>query len=88
MAKFKYELGSKVRDRISGYEGIITSRTEWLYGCLRYMVQSQALKDGKPIDSIGCDEEALELIEPVKAQETKATGGPHDEPSRPSDPQR
>lgn len=59
---FKHALGLTARDKISGYTGIVTGRTEWFYGCLRYNLQAPELKDGKPVDEITIDEEQLELL--------------------------
>ena len=44
------KLGSKVRDSITGLEGIATARTEYLYGCVRITITPTELKDGKPVD--------------------------------------
>src|ERR1700728_2195934 len=43
------KLGDVVRDRISGFAGVATSRTEYLNGCVRWQVSPQHLHDGKPI---------------------------------------
>ena len=53
-------LGDKVKDRITGYTGIVVARTDWLYGCTRFSVQSSELKDGKPIEAEWFDEKALD----------------------------
>jgi hypothetical protein len=57
------ELGMKVRDLITGIEGIVTARTEWLNQCNRYVVQPQETKDGKPVESSSFDEMDLEIVE-------------------------
>jgi hypothetical protein len=77
-AVFKLELGTRVKDKVTGYTGIVIGRTEWLYGCRRYTVQSQEMKDGKPVDGMGFDEDALEIIEvaAVKGHKPAKTGGP------------
>ena len=82
--KFKFELGAQVEDKITGYKGMITGRTEWLFGCRRYSIQSKEMKDGKPVDAWGCDEDALQLKRQVKkVQITKRRAGPSGgEPSR------
>ncbi len=88
----KIELGDRVKDVVTGFRGIVIAVTEWLQGCTTVTVRSEELKDGKPIDSISFDEPQLQILaksivpskltmEPVKA---RRTGGPHDEPSRPS----
>lgn len=85
---FKIELGSTVRDKTTGYTGLVTGRTEWLYGCRRYTVQSQKLHDGKPIESVGCDEDALLVLKTAKPAKLLDTGGPQPEPSRPRNARR
>jgi hypothetical protein len=94
---FKIALGAKVKDKVTGYVGVVTGRHEYLYGCFRYTVQAQELKDGKAVDAMGADEEQLEVIK-EKTSVTPAnqlTGGPGDagparrkEPARRADPGR
>ena len=55
-------LGDKVRDRVSGLEGIVVARTNWLNGCIRFTIQPQELKDGKPVDTSWFDIEDMELV--------------------------
>lgn len=71
----KVELGKKVRDTLSGIEGIATARTEFLYGCARILVETSERKDGKPVE-IWVDEQRLLSTSQAK------TGGPG--PSSPS----
>lgn len=60
--KFKHEIGKRAKCKITGFEGIITVRCEFLTGCNRYCLQPTELKDGKPIDSMYFDEEQIEVI--------------------------
>mgnify|MGYP001560420616 CR=1 FL=1 len=60
---FRHPLGARVKDRVTGLIGIVLSRAEHLFGCARYWVQPQELKDGKPVDGMWIDEDALEVIE-------------------------
>ena len=39
----KVELGSLVRDKITGFEGIVMGRTEYLTGCAHVGVHRQRL---------------------------------------------
>lgn len=60
------KLGDKVRDKVSGYEGIATSKTEYLNGCFQIEVTPR-LKKGKlptagDIDGIAFDTQQLEKI--------------------------
>ncbi len=79
------KLGSKVRDTISGFEGIATGYLTWMYGCNRVCIEPQALHEGKPIDHLWFDEQRVELIEekaPTVAEGSTATkGGPPGGPS-------
>jgi len=76
---FKFDLGTKVRDKITGYEGTITARVEHLNGCVRYCIQGKA-KDGKIPDGEWIDEQQLELIEEAKEDLRESTGGDRPNP--------
>lgn len=56
------ELGSKVRDKLTGFVGIAVARTIWLYGCDRYALSSQKLKDGMVRADEWFDEGRLEVL--------------------------
>lgn len=68
------KLGDVVTDKFTGFTGIATSRTEYLYGCVRVYVEPTELKDGKPLEGAHFDEQRLD---PESAVET---GGPGDFP--------
>ena len=69
--------GSKVKDKITGFTGIVVARTEWLYGCMRLLVQPTKLEKGKVQDTVQFDEDQLELLEqPTPALLRKASGMP------------
>lgn len=86
------KLGSKVRDTISGYEGIATARTEYLYGCVRITIESQTLKDGKPVEAAWFDEQRVEVLEEgapvVQPTSSAKAGGPQNDPPSPRMPSR
>lgn len=76
---WKFDLGDRVEDRVSGLKGIITTRTEHLNGCRQYGVNPGVDKDGKMMEGWNIDEQQLKLIdkglnitEPIKK---KVTGG-------------
>ena len=57
------KLGMEVKDKISGLQGIVTSVTEFLYGCKRLGVSPQALDEkGKPFEEAIIDEPQLNII--------------------------
>ena len=82
MANQGIKLGDKVEDTITGFKGIAVGCTAWLMGCDRIGVQSQCLKDGKPVDLVWFDISQLKLVEEAPEQEKKTTGGPRPDPSR------
>lgn len=59
------QLGDRIRDRISGVEGIAVARTEYLYGCTRIGVQPESHKDGKPAAWASIDEPQCEVVKPA-----------------------
>lgn len=62
MSKHKFELGNKIKDLVSGVEGITTGRIEYLNGCVQYNITPPADKDGKAINSFYYDQNQLELV--------------------------
>jgi len=72
---FKFELGKKVKDQITGFTGIITGRAEYLTGCVRYLVTPKADKNNLK-DSIWEDEARLKEIKIKKVRKYRSTGGP------------
>lgn len=83
LTEFKITLGSKVKCRITGYEGIVIGRSQWLHGCNTYTVKSKELREGKPIDSVHFDEAALDVVKLAKPrEEIPDNGGPREAPGR------
>ncbi len=74
MAK-KIKLGTKVRDKITGFEGIAYSRVEYLNGCIQYGVKPKVGDNNKMPDSEYIDESQLEIIEEEKLSSKKTVGG-------------
>ena len=72
----KVSLGDKVKDRVTGFVGIVTSRSEYISGCARCGVQAEA-KGNEQKEPAWIDE--LQLVI-VKAGVVKVgpqnTGGP------------
>jgi len=72
------ELGSTVKDEVSGFIGLAAGVTHWVYGCVRWGVQGKKLKeDGTPTDLQWFDErQLLVLDEPKNPPAIEFTGGP------------
>ncbi len=71
------KLGSRVKDKVTGFTGIATGRLVWEFACIRIAVQAQDLdKDGKPLDFQWFDEPRLDVLE-EKAAETALASDKH-----------
>jgi hypothetical protein len=55
------KLGLKAKDKITGFEGILIGRCEYLYGCDQYGIAPEA-KDGKVNESHWFDEGRVQVI--------------------------
>jgi len=79
MSKFIFELGQKAKDKITGFEGIITGRCEHITGCNTYGLKSKIDKEGKTNDAEWVDEGMIEITgKGVTEKSVKAVdnGGP------------
>ena len=56
------ELGQKAKDKITGFEGVITGRAQYLFGCDQYSIVPVVDKDGKVSDTQWFDEGRIEII--------------------------
>lgn len=72
-------LGDLARDTISGFQGIVTSKHDYLNGCTRFGLAPQTLKDGKPIETCIFDQEQVELVEARPRPAPTPKGGPERE---------
>lgn len=73
------ELGQKACDKITGFEGILTGRAQYLFGCDQYCIAPPA-KDGKINDSQWFDEGRIAVIgASVKPEDVQVDkpGGPN-----------
>lgn len=80
------KLGQVVKDKITGYQGVVIAITKWLYGCTRITVQAGELKDGKPVDNYTFDEPQALVIKDNFDKPAKPTHGGRETISRNSDP--
>jgi hypothetical protein len=54
-------LGKEGKDKITGFQGIITGRIQWLYGCDQYCIVPKA-KDGEIKGGEWFDEGRVEVV--------------------------
>jgi len=62
MKEFKIPCGAEVKDRVSGFTGIVTARHDYMWGCVMYSVQPQELHEGQPVENRAFDEARLEVL--------------------------
>ena len=54
--------GQKVRDKITGFAGIVVGRSTWMFGCVQYCVAPSVDEKGSYRDSHWFDDGRLEVI--------------------------
>lgn len=68
------KLGYKAKDSITGFEGIVTARIEYINGCVQYCVKPLAGKDAKMPEGEWIDEGQLTFgskkVVKIKAKDT------------------
>jgi len=79
-----FELGNKVRDVITGLEGVVDGITNSIGERISLCVQPVELHDGKILDLVYLDEERCVLVEPTRPQVSEDSdagpGGPQCDP--------
>jgi hypothetical protein len=58
---FIYEQGDILRDKVTGFTGVVMVRAEYSTGCHHYALASQDLHNGAPQDWHWLDQSRLEL---------------------------
>jgi hypothetical protein len=77
------ELGDQVRDKVTGFKGIVTGKAQYLTGCKQVMVTPKVGDDGKYVDACWLDVDRVEVLgkEAIKI-DVVDNGGPQQSPSR------
>ena len=71
----KIKLGSKVKDKVSGFTGIAVSKFIHLNQCVQYNVIPKVGKDNEVKKGQWFDEEQLEVVGKGITTESKPSGG-------------
>jgi len=67
-------LGYRMRDKISGLTGVVTSVCFDLYGCVQAILNTGVDKDGKLCEHYWFDVQRLELVDEKRVMEPPAFG--------------
>ena len=81
--RFKFRQGDLVEDIITGFKGRVIARSEWLNGCMQYVVKPPIDKDGKRLDGEWIDEDQLRLVDSTNPMVRKSPSGGPQEGQRP-----
>lgn len=81
---FKFELGTTLKDELSGFTGVVTGRADYLTGCNTYCLLPKIKESGEYPDSKWLDEGRLGQTSSdiVKLEETEKPGGGPNPPSK------
>lgn len=75
------KLGQEAKDKITGFNGILTARLQYITGCDQYTLTPKKNKEGGLDDCYNFDEKRLEIIGkgilPKEVTNKKDSGGPH-----------
>jgi len=76
-------LGDKVKDTITDFEGTAVAKIIYLNGCIRYEVKPKGLEDGKTVEAEWIDETQLIVKDKAETRKEKKDepGGPGSIPS-------
>jgi hypothetical protein len=79
---FKIQMGQKVKCCITGFEGIVTGRADYISGCRQYLVQPKGKKN-EIANSLWLDEDRLIVnkVEDLKSLKERNDGGPQINPA-------
>jgi hypothetical protein len=58
----RVSIGDKVKDMVTGYEGIVVSESQWMNRCIRYGVQGRCEEGKNPSEVLHLDEHQVMLI--------------------------
>lgn len=75
---FQFELGAEVKDKINKkFKGIITARAEYLYGCIKYLIESQTEINSQTQEPVEwwLDEGRIKRTEKSIKTKSKTPGG-------------
>jgi hypothetical protein len=77
------DVGDLARDRVSGFEGIVTGRSVFLNGCARILITPRGLNDkGEPKEAHWFDDLQCERVQTnaYSLGPDRKTGGPQNDP--------
>jgi hypothetical protein len=75
----RFEHGQTVRDIITGVEGVVTGRVDYITGCNQYLVQPRTAPDGSPREAKWFDEQRLSEVDAERIELANEANGADEE---------
>jgi len=72
--EFLFTNGDRVRDKISGFEGIVTGSVYYITGCNQYLIQPKGDDPSKKPEANWFDEGRLETVKRCEIRELEVSG--------------
>ena len=77
----KFEMGIEVRDRVTGFKGVITGYAHYMFGCDQFLVMPNVRDDGTAQDGKWFDDGRISIVPegrvvPIEAVQGTSKGGP------------
>lgn len=73
---FKFKNGQRLKDKVTGFTGIVTARIEYINGCIQYCIKPSVGIDNKMPQCEYIDQGQLEFVDDGVQVESTPTGGP------------
>ena len=67
-------IGKKAKDKITGFEGTVIGRSEYITGCDQFLVTPKVKADGEKKNGCWFDEQRLEIIKGKKVELDNSKG--------------
>lgn len=82
------KLGDRVRDMVSGYEGLASAECHWMSGNHTFVIDRESLHEGKMVAGLSFDASRLVVVKPLpppmsKQGDPAMPGGPQNDPVLP-----
>lgn len=78
----KILMGQKAKDVITGFQGIVTGKAQYITGCEQALLVPPVKPDGEFVSGNWFDEDRLDLVDPLIPALPKTANGPDTAPSR------
>lgn len=57
-----FKFGQEVKDKITGFKGIVTGKCNYITGCEQYLVQPKGKESDKKPDAVWFDVDRLDVV--------------------------